>query len=87
MNSDIKTGDPKLRAFVDQAVETIEYVLDDGDFGFTEAEKFQKGLLEAVQPILKSWQAGDAPYVQTHVIGIAEVVNGLPYDKFQYTRA
>lgn len=84
--ADIKTGDPKLRAFVDQALGHANDTLNDGDFGYTDAEQYQKALLEAVVPILKTWQTGDAPYVQTHVIAIAEAIVGTSYDNFYFKR-
>lgn len=74
--SDTKTGDPKVREFVTEADATIQETLADGDFGYTEAEQYQAGLLKAAQPVLKTYLTGDGPYVLSHVIGLAEAVLG-----------
>ena len=76
MTTDIKTGDEKLRAFVVEAKATAGALIAlAAEHGFGNEER-EVRLMEASLPILDTFLTGDAPYVQSQVIGLAEAITG-----------
>lgn len=73
--SDIKTGDPKVRALVQEAVDRGEQIISIAKEYHLDSENDREvALLEAVLPILRTFLTGNAPYNLGQVMGLSSAI-------------
>lgn len=83
MNSNIKSGDPKVRQYVQDAIASGEEHLKSAKaFNFAN-DDIEVALTEAAVALLKAWQTASTPYHQSHVLSFAQALLGVDIDTWK----
>lgn len=80
-NSDIKTGDSKIRAFVNLALVEGEAVLEVS--ANHNIQDLESDLTRAAVALLKDWKTASTPYHQAHVMAFAEALVGQSFNDWR----
>lgn len=80
-NDDIKTGDPKIRAFVDLALVEGEAVIQVSNN--QNIQDLETDLTRAAVALLKDWKTASTPYHQAHVLAFAEALVGQSFNDWR----